>query len=451
MHIFRILLILASLMTGTLIAQPTVSLLEAFRQRSISIQVEANGGYMGQAIRLLLRNNSSTSLRVAIEAGQLLVSEDSSVQDLIVTEPVVVDLIPGAIRAAEVYTMCTQSRNMSPGAGEKFRLGDMATGALLKLVQLIADRDYYSASTAQSAVWTVSSGDHTGFIYGEDTTMVRHLAQTVSEATGMPMSDFMLTPRRHQITNIRTSLECLIPRHLRDARLTLQDHTGQVLRTYFEGRQVEQGFMQWRLGASHTLGDSARLWLRLTDGETLIYERSIQPTDTILPLKRYDSQAVLIYRAPEALAATVGVYDEAGQLYFLLSDAYRVPAGMHRSTFIIGKDLPADQTYTVRIMAQGRELAREPLRADGPAPVLYPVREVSGSFSFVQAETGHDLQLVIVDSEGRPKRILYTLHTLNPGRKTYTYRFEHRDGPDAVFYIRLTDAAGTVLQEKEIR
>jgi hypothetical protein len=39
---------------------------------------------------------------------------------------------------------------------------------------------------------------------------------------------------------------------------------------------------------------------------------------------------------------------------------------------------------------------------------------------------------------------------MRPGKKTFTYSFQHDQGPEATFTLRLTDAEGTVVMEQKI-
>ncbi|TAE47816.1 MAG: hypothetical protein EAZ89_16830 [Bacteroidetes bacterium] len=447
--IFLLTCLLFLFQSSHLCAQPRHSLLSALKSRLIQVKTEGKGGFQGKCIRLIISNKSTNSLTIEVPPGQMFISGDSSVQDLIVTQREEVVLIPGAIRAVELYTMCTQSYNAGPSQGEDFVLGEMAEGHLLSLVQTI-DSGHYQNSSAQSAVWSVANREPVSCIYGEDTSMIRRLAREVSGATGIPISQFMLVPRAHHITSINTSLETLINKHLSRAQLALFDRAGRRIRTYFQDRKVEKGFMQWRVGASHTLGDSAVLYLRLSEGDSVIFEKQISATDSITPLKRYHSQAVLIYEAKTDLRADIGVYDAEGNLYFILAENKLIPKGMHRSTYIVGKDLPENQRFEVRIVTQGNVLAGEVLNPDAPVPVVYPPRTVSGAYAFDIDQPLHNVRLAIYDAEGRPKRILYDIAVMNPGHKRFTYSFEHRDGPEARFYLRLTDTEGNTLQEKEI-
>lgn len=445
--VFSFLLFISSL---PLFAQQRLTLPEAIARQLVQISVRGSGGFQGECLQLAVKNLKDEIVSLEIPPGYIFGSEDSSVQDLMVTASTTMALDPYAVKRTKLFTMCTQSYNMSPKKGEKFHAGSMAEGPLLGLAQKISTKGYQN-STAQSAVWTLANGDSRRHIYGEDTSMVRDIAQSVSEATGVPLSEFILEPRRHHITIIRTSMEALIPKHLSNASLRLVDAEGNTVREYFSNKAIEMGFMQWRVGASHTMGDSAELFLRLMEHEDIISEKQVFVSDSITPLQRIHSEAVMVYSAKEDVQASVGIYDTEDRLYFILSEDRFIPKGMHRSRFIAGKSLPFDQDYFVKIKAGDQILASEKLDVNSPPPKLYPKRSVSGKAVFHLKQPIKDGLLAIYDDQDRLKRILYEVPSMNPGNKSFRYQFQHRQGKGALFYLRLTDAQGNVVVEKDIQ
>ena len=431
-------------------AQERLTLQEALEQKLVQVRVKGNGGYRGKAIKLAIKNRTNKVVSLEILPGQMFASEDSSVQDLISTAPAMLAVGPKSIKSTSIYTMCTQSSNMSPRSNEVYTLGSMADSHLLKIVQKIAKHNYQT-STAQSAVWAVANRDPIRNIYGSDTSMVREMATVVSEATGTPMSEFNFVPTPHQITDIRTSMEILADKHYENAKLVLVDKEGEVIRRYFDNRKIEPGFMQYRVGASHTLGDTAELYLRLISGDKIIQEKAVTPADTVAPIQKIHAKAVMTFLVKKAGASSVGVYDENDQLYFYINENRQLPMGFNRGTYIAGKHLPPGKDYYIKVKMDGETLAEEKINPNAPEPKLFPRKRVNGYFSFKQKEVLRNAQIAVYDSDGKIKRILANANVLNPGNKKYSYSFEHFDGPDAIFYIRLTDKDGNVLQEKVVK
>ncbi|MEO0469057.1 MAG: hypothetical protein AAF206_05510 [Bacteroidota bacterium] len=445
----RFALILCSILCcAQLSAQQSLSLTEALSQKLVQIAVKGNGGYRGACLNLGLKNLTGKYLEIEIPAGQLFASKDTSIQDLMVTEDAMLVLGPRQVKRRNLTTMCTQASNASPSEGEAFSFGKMAQGHLLKLAQNISQNGYQN-STAQSAVWSVANRESIRNIYGQDTTMVRNLASIVSEATGHPIREFILRPRRHHITSIRTSMEVYAPKSYSNASLALFDAEGEVVRTYFVNRIIEKGFVQYRLGASHTRGDSAKLYLRLESEGRLIMEKLVQAGDSIVPLMHLDQQAIMVYDIPRDTKADIGVYDGEGRPIMMLAENKKVYQGSHRGTYIASVHVPREQTYYMQITdQQGNLIDRKILDPQAEKETVFPKELERGVFAFELKQPVRNAKIAIYDDAGRLKRNLYDINVLQPGAKRIKYAFEHVRGPEARFYIRLLDQDEKILREK---
>jgi len=433
-------------------AQEVIKIDQALAERRLKIAVRGAGCYQGNCLRLALKNPRRQDLNLVIPAGQVFVSHDSSKQNLMVVEEEEILVKAGQSSRISLQTMCIQSYNSSPGKGERFSLGDLASSYLLKIAELISEHGYQN-STAQSAVWSVANADPIEYIYGDDSLMVRRLAEVVSEATGAPLAKFRLTPRPHQITSIDASMEVFLPfgKSHQDLRMGLYDEEGNLIRSYFQGREYEAGFYQWKVGANHCLGDEASVYLRLFRGQEMIQEQELSPSDSILDLQYLDAEATLIYEIPHETSAHVGVYDREGRLYLLLEEDKNLKEGHHRSRYIAKIPVLPGQEYRVQVRKGETLIAEAPLEVESPSRPIYPKERENGRFVIELSQAVDEVRLAIYEEDGRIKRVMYDIHHLNPGRKTFSYMFEHRDGPQARFYARLTDASGDILWERELR
>jgi hypothetical protein len=264
------------------------------------------------------------------------------------------------------------------------------------------------------------------------------------------MSQFYLQPRPHHITSIRTSMEALIPKDLKAAALVLVDENGREYRRYFENRSLETGFLQFRVGVNHTEGDSAVFFLRLMEGEEVILEKPVAITDSVIPLRKVNSQAIVSFSVDTDTRADVGIYDTAGNMYFILGRNTLFQKGTHRSQFIGVKDLPADRAYVVKVVSGGKTIAEGVFDTDGPEPVIHPVRTVKGRLDFKLEEPLSGARLEVLDQNDDIIRVLFENGKLNPGNKNFNYTFQHHLGPEAAFRLRLT-AGERVILEREIQ
>lgn len=442
---------LAVLMPLSLLAQPAIELPVALERGWVAMQARGLGGYNGQVIELALKNKRSQNLQIEVPAGWTFASEDSAVQDLMVTQPAMMVLAPGGKAHRPLRVVCTQRSNMSPKRGERFKGGSMARKGLQKLARVIA-RNKHQTGAAQMAVWALADGRPLDELVSRDTAQARAMANVISEETGFPIARISYAESgAPEIISVRTSLEILCKDAIDGAQLALYSREGEILQTYFTDRKLEAGFAQFRLGVNHWEGREAEVFLRLKAGEQILAEKQVFPADSVTPLKRVRARVAVRWDSPEKLeGATVGVYNTAGDLYFWLSQQYDIEAGSHFHHFMIGKHLPEDQSYVVRVMHTDTLVAEGQMALDTNGKI-HPKRTVKGTFQFQQKTAAEGLQLGLYDETGALRRVLFNIHHLNPGAKRLPYQFQHWDGKQYTFYLRLTTTSGDVLVEQKVK
>lgn len=430
---------------SSLFAQDTLNLSQAISEDKITTEIRGNGGYSTDGIHVEI--TAKEKLVVHIPAGWVFPSEDPDEQDLIVLDDTFLPVKSGKTVETSLQTMCTQANNMSPDEGSLFKVGALATGKLAILAGFLSQKRYRE-SPAQSAVWAVTSKRSLASIYSLDTTMAGDILRFTAALLGKPVPK-LGQPRAHVITSFRTSLEALPQKEVLHARLVAEDAYGDTRITYFNQARLDPGFWQFKLGVNHTSDPNIDLWLRLYDGDSLIAERKVTPQDSITPVKDVRTSVKTNMFLTENTTVSVGVYDDKGRLYYYLSDNALLGRGAHRSTFIIGKNLPTEVPLFLEIHAEGDSvLARHPIDINKPPVTLHPKRTVKGiwEYSIDRKLTGAEMQ--VLDEKGELVRKMFQNSTLNPGKKRYNYTFSHRLGPDNVFTLRLVDGEGKTVIEK---
>ncbi len=434
---------------ATALSQPTVPLHQAVEQGLVEVHAKGLGGYRGKCLEIRIKNLEPTALRIEVAPGSMFGSVDEEEQDLMITAPAQVFVQGGRSAVSQLFTMCTQSSNASPGRESRFTFRGLASAGLLALAKRIAEGNYQTSS-AQSAVWVIASKESPATVYGEDPEEIRNLAAVISAVENIPLSHFSFAPRRHQIVSINASIEMLSEQDVQKGKLAMYDRAGRVLRTYFQDKFLEKGFQQFKIGASHTMDSSERFWLRLTEGSRVLAEKEITHGDTILVLPRLHQEAVLTYTLDKEQEVEIGLYDAQHRLHFLVAPNRMLKPGFHRSRVIADTPVLPEGTYFLQARSRGNLLASQEVSWAGEAPTIHPTTQIEGVFTFTLTEDLGPGKLILLDEAGRTKRILAQFERLRQGERRFTYRFEHADGPEASFTIRLVNAAGTVLAEKKL-
>ncbi|MGB0521791.1 MAG: hypothetical protein ACPGJS_02465 [Flammeovirgaceae bacterium] len=425
-----------------------ITLAEAIKKRQVQVIAQGNGGYSGKALKISTTNRTNSKLEIEVEAGTIFQSADEAEQDLMVTKEELFVLQPRGKSIFHLFTMCIQSHNMSPARQALFTFNRMAQGDLLKLVQLINENNYQH-STAQSAVWAITDGGSIDEIYGSDTAMVRKLASVVGPARNIPTHRFNYTPRVHQITTIKTSIECLVPDYLEGVALrAYEKESGRLVRELFKDKSFKPGFYQFKGGINHTLGDSAQFILRLEQGDQIISEKTATLQDTVPKLQKMP-ETFVSFDLPKETTIRGGIYDSDDKLYVLLADKKKLFAGFNRIDFIKSRDLPQNKEYFFKVKdMEGNTIVKQTFHLDQATRKNFKTITKRGTYRFRMDRGMIDLKLAIYDQHDRIVWVVFNNSRLTKGAKSIPYVFQHRQGPDAPFKIKLTGKDGKVIREK---
>lgn len=142
---------------NTLKPQNILEIADALRQKLVQIELLSVGGYAGETVQYKCKSLSNKNLRILIPQGQLLVPGDSSLQTLVVAQEQLLSLGKQTPFTGKLRTFCTEAGDLSPASGDAFKVAAMAPAALCKLLKALTDKGKLDNSSAQSAVWAVSS------------------------------------------------------------------------------------------------------------------------------------------------------------------------------------------------------------------------------------------------------------------------------------------------------
>ncbi len=123
----------------------------------IDTKISALGGHTGNSIQFEITNLSSDTQFIEIEKGRRLLSIDTSTQDMLILKPILFVLLPNSKTTTTGFAFCCQSSNSSPHKSEEFEIGNVNNPLFTKLADLL-EKDSFSNSVIQDAVWAISNG-----------------------------------------------------------------------------------------------------------------------------------------------------------------------------------------------------------------------------------------------------------------------------------------------------
>ncbi|MDF2436786.1 MAG: hypothetical protein K0Q95_1162 [Bacteroidota bacterium] len=200
MKLVNLLIIASSITSETLYSENILNIEEAARKGYIKLVIKAKGGHTGDVISMKIKNLTSESLSLKVEAGRRLDSQNQEEQDLLVTREERFALGGKQEKTYKIYGMCCQAHNHSPATNSLYSVGKMADSSLIKLATFINENKYYSEFTAQEAVWTVSDNNSIAGINGEKE-ITDKLQKFVSVLTGRPIPAYRIHYKQQSDTD----------------------------------------------------------------------------------------------------------------------------------------------------------------------------------------------------------------------------------------------------------
>ena len=167
-------------------ADKAISIGEATKKGWVKLLVKGKGGYTGDVISLKIKNLKDEVVKLTVEAGRRLDSQDSMQQDILVNKEAIFTLLPKQERTFDISGMCCQAHHASPSKDEVFSIGKMADSNLIKIACFIDRNKWWDNYIAQSAVWVISDNERMENIGGNDS-VSKKLQVFVSKLTGKPI------------------------------------------------------------------------------------------------------------------------------------------------------------------------------------------------------------------------------------------------------------------------
>ena len=133
-------------------------------------------------------NNKNKEIIFIIENGRTFISEDSSYQNLIITEEKIISLKPHQKRTYIFHAMCIESSDKAPHNDILYAAGPMANENLCKMTKYIELNKYFN-STAQSAIWAFTNNKPLENIVGIDEINTYNIVKKAAEILGKPIPE----------------------------------------------------------------------------------------------------------------------------------------------------------------------------------------------------------------------------------------------------------------------
>ncbi len=155
----------------------------AFDKKAYKEVIDQNGVHFGKCIVVDVKNKLDSTLNIQIDNGIELYSNDTNVQNIIITKRVNFDIQGNQKIKFKLYAMCAQISKEVPRKGVHFELGTVCSSRLLKVVNRIEHDDMQNL-TGQFALWAVTDAiDKLAFLkYSTDEKLLNKVIQLLDSS-----------------------------------------------------------------------------------------------------------------------------------------------------------------------------------------------------------------------------------------------------------------------------
>lgn len=160
-----------------------MSLQKALDLKLVKAEARSLGGYQGFCVKMNLKNLTSDSLIVIVEAGRRLNSLDDKNQDILITQQEIIAMMKLQERTFNVKGYCCQANNHSPFAGAKYDVNKLADSNLVSLARYL-NTSKFESDVEQQAIWAVSDKKSSANIASVNDSLLLPLKQLVANLKG---------------------------------------------------------------------------------------------------------------------------------------------------------------------------------------------------------------------------------------------------------------------------
>lgn len=168
-------------------ANTEMSLSEALLAHKVSVVFTSKGGHTGDCVAIKLANLTNDEMSIKIDAGDKLMAEDTTMQNIFITHTDLIALAPKGTQLKTIYGFCCAVTKHSPSKDIHFTFLKNKNEKEMKLAHFMDTHRTLDESALQHAIWVVCNGEDPAGIYADDQTELQALKKLVAEITGKPI------------------------------------------------------------------------------------------------------------------------------------------------------------------------------------------------------------------------------------------------------------------------
>lgn len=165
---------------------------ECLDSNFIQVKVIGAGGYQEECVKISVKNISSQELKIKLEPGRRLISDDSTVQDILIVKEKLFLLAVGKTFEFKGYGFCCQNHNSAPGKDSAFSIGFIENEKFVKLANVINENNF-PANAIQHAIWVLSDSISFSSVRADNMADILPLRKTLAQILNIEIPWYTLS------------------------------------------------------------------------------------------------------------------------------------------------------------------------------------------------------------------------------------------------------------------
>lgn len=242
----RYLLLISGLLLTLSSEANYISIADLVSNGKVRYHMESTGIYSGTSLKMDLQNLSGDTIWYFIEPGRIMLSSDTTQQNLLIVKAWQNFLAPRANASFKLTAYCSEATDAAPRQGLEFKIGPMAPESWIRLAENV-NVSSYPVSAVQSAVWVLSDNHPVSSVGAENLEDVRELRQLLADLKNIELPWYHLEYEKDSVEifsgrhrNVYGVLEFNLRTH-GPVSIVVRDEKGTVMTIPEKGRVLDRG------------------------------------------------------------------------------------------------------------------------------------------------------------------------------------------------------------------
>lgn len=193
-------MLLGSFAYQPVFSETIVDIKQAKNIKALSLKINGASSSRQKAF-IKITNKTNQLIKLIISAGDMLITPTTSTQNLIITKTEEIQIQPHQSISKNLFALCAEQHDGSPGSETQYAFGNKATGNLLAMAEYLDKNKLYDDDVAQNAIWCISDNADLSRIEHSNKTIERDLQTMIAKHQKLNLEKELIKIKANRLAN----------------------------------------------------------------------------------------------------------------------------------------------------------------------------------------------------------------------------------------------------------